>query len=68
MFGARNRRMAADFAGLVGCDVEAVAALAKDEQLLLVDGGRPLKARRLRYYADKEFAGLYRDREPAMSR
>jgi type IV secretion system protein VirD4 len=68
VFGARNRRMAADFAGLVGCDVEAVAALAKDEQLLLVDGGRPLKARRLRYYADKEFAGLYRDREPAMSR
>jgi type IV secretion system protein VirD4 len=64
LFGARNRRMSVDFAGLIGCDVEVVSALTKDEQLLLIDGDKPLKAGKLRYYADKEFAGLYEDSFP----
>ncbi len=59
VFGARNRQMAADFAGIVGGDVDAIMDMDKDDQLLLIEGGRPILSRRLKYYADPEFAGLF---------
>jgi type IV secretion system protein VirD4 len=60
LFGARNRRMAEEFAGMVGgVDADAIMAMGKDEQLLLVEGGRPHVAGRMRYFDDPMFAGLY---------
>jgi type IV secretion system protein VirD4 len=61
VFGARNRQMAADFAGIVGGDVDTIMDMDRDDQLLLIEGGRPILSRRLKYYADPEFAGLYED-------
>ena len=67
LFGARNRQMAADFANLVGSDTATVVGLRKDEQMLLIEGGEPVRARRLCYYADPEFKGMFRDRETLVS-
>jgi type IV secretion system protein VirD4 len=62
MFNPRNNRMAQDFASMVGgIDSDRIMAMAADEQLLLIEGGAPRRARKLRYFADPEFAGLYED-------
>jgi type IV secretory pathway TraG/TraD family ATPase VirD4 len=44
-----------------GIDSDRIMAMAADEQLLLIEGGAPRRARKLRYFADPEFAGLYED-------
>ena len=60
LFGARNRRMAAEFTALVGgVDPDEILTMGKDEQLLLIEGGRPRLARRMRYFEESMFAGLY---------
>jgi type IV secretion system protein VirD4 len=61
LFGARNRRAAQDFAALVG---------GVDPELLLIEGGKPRFARRLRYFEDAMFTGLYDkpERAPAPNR
>jgi len=59
-FGARNHRMAQDFAGLVGgIDPDAIMDLRRDEQVLIVDGKVIERSRALRYYSDPLFRGLY---------
>ncbi len=71
LFGARNRRAAQDFAALVGgVDPDEILAMRPDEQLLLIEGGKPRFARRLRYFEDAMFTGLYDkpERAPAPNR
>jgi hypothetical protein len=59
LFGARNHRMAQDFAALVGgVDADAIMAMPRDE-LLLIEGGRPRYARKMRYFEEELCAGLY---------
>jgi type IV secretion system protein VirD4 len=59
-FGARNRRMAEDFAALVGgIDADTIMAMRGGEQMLLVDGALVENSRTLRYYSEPMFAGLY---------
>jgi type IV secretion system protein VirD4 len=55
IFGARNNRMAQEFANLVG-DVSAddIMKMRQDEQILLIEG-KPLKCRQARYYSDEHF-------------
>lgn len=61
VFGARNRRMAEEFVSLVGgIDADSVMQLGSDEQLLLIDGGKPVRCDKTRYYADEEFRDLRR--------
>jgi type IV secretion system protein VirD4 len=56
LFGARNRRMAQEFVTLVGgVDADTVLGMGAGEQLLLIEGGRPLRCRQTRYYEDAEF-------------
>jgi len=65
LFGARNRRMAEEFVQLVGgTDADAIMAMRKDDQLLLIEGGALTECRRVRYFEEPEFAGLYDDRKP----
>ena len=60
LFGARNRRMAGEFAALVGgVDADEILTMAPDQQLLLIEGGHPRICRRIRYFEDPLFAGLY---------
>ena len=67
-FGARNRRMAEDFAALVGgIDPDAIMAMRGGEQMLLVDGVLVENSRTLRYYSEPMFAGLY-DESPLPGR
>lgn len=60
LFAPRNGRMAEAYARLLG-DVapETVMGLARDEQLLLLDGGCSLRARRINYLHDPLCAGLF---------
>lgn len=60
LFAPRNGRMAEAYARLLG-DVapEAVMGLARDEQLLLLEGGRSFRARRINYLHDPLCAGLF---------
>lgn len=65
LFAARNGRMAEAYGRLLGdASPEAVMALAGDEQLLLMEGGRSFRARRLSYLTDPLCAGLF-DAHPA---
>ena len=53
LFGVRNYRSAQDFVELVGgIHAEDIIFMAKDEQLLLVEGGAPYVAKQVRYYND----------------
>jgi type IV secretion system protein VirD4 len=55
-FGARNLRMAQDFANLIGTVApDEIMRMAKDEQILLIEG-KPLRCRQARYYNDAHFA------------
>ncbi|MBK8177022.1 MAG: type IV secretory system conjugative DNA transfer family protein [Rhodospirillales bacterium] len=60
LFAARNGRMAEAYARLLG-DVspEGVMALGRDEQLLLLEGGRSFRSRRINYLHDPLCAGLF---------
>jgi type IV secretion system protein VirD4 len=60
LFGARNRRMAQEFAGLVGgVDADAIMAMPRDAQLLMIEGEPPCVSRRPRYFEEPMFEGLY---------
>lgn len=51
LLGARNRRMAAEFAGLTGgLDADEILAMADDECLALVEGRTIERLRRVRYF------------------
>jgi type IV secretion system protein VirD4 len=56
-FGAKNRRMAQDYANLMG-DIAPndILSMPRDQQILLIDG-KPLRCGQARYYDDKEFFG-----------
>ena len=60
LFAPRNGRMAEAYARLLG-DVapETVMGLARDEQLLLLEGGRSFRARRINYLHDPLCVGLF---------
>jgi type IV secretion system protein VirD4 len=45
-FGARNRRMAQEFMNIVGgVDADTILKMGQDEQLLLIEGGTPTRAK-----------------------
>jgi type IV secretion system protein VirD4 len=57
VFGARNRRMAQDFANLVGSfSADEILSLGPQEQLLLMEG-KPIRCKQVRYYNDEELLG-----------
>ena len=57
IFGVRNYRAATDVANLLGGILpDTLMEMKPDEQMLLVNGGRPFVARQVRYY-DREKAG-----------
>jgi type IV secretion system protein VirD4 len=54
VFGARNRRMAQDFANLVGSfSADEILGLGPGEQLLLMES-KPIRCKQVRYYNDEE--------------
>ena len=60
LFAARNGRMAEAYGRLLGdASPETVMALGRDEQLLLREGGRSFRARRINYLHDPLCAGLF---------
>lgn len=68
LFTPTNRRAARDFCELVGgVDPDALMQMRRDEQLLLIDGGQPRQAKRLRYFEEARFRGLY-DTNPLFGR
>jgi len=59
LFGARNQRMADEFAGLIGgISGEAVMRLEPEQQLLLINGAS-LICHRLNYLRDAIFQGRF---------
>lgn len=55
VFGARNKRMAQDFANLAGgFSADEIFGLAADEQILLIEG-KPVRCKQARHYSDKAF-------------
>lgn len=55
LLGARNHRMAGEFAALVGgVTAEDIMAMSLDDQLIMIDGGRPQTLRRLRWFEHPE--------------
>jgi type IV secretion system protein VirD4 len=53
LFGARNRRSAQEFSSIVGgIDADEIMAMGKHEQIVLVEGGQPIRAARTPYYCD----------------
>jgi type IV secretion system protein VirD4 len=66
MFGASNRRMAQEFANLVGSiSADEIMNMGPDDQILLIEG-RPVRCKQVRYYRDKEF--LERDARQQLRR
>jgi type IV secretion system protein VirD4 len=55
IFGARNKRMAQDFANLVGgFSADEIFGLGSDEQILLIEG-KPMRCKQARHYSDELF-------------
>jgi type IV secretion system protein VirD4 len=55
-FGCRNRRMAQDFANMIGgISPDEIMGMRPDEQILLIEGNL-MRCRQVRYYAYKDFA------------
>lgn len=55
LFGVNNRRMAEEFAQLVGgVDPDDIMAMSRDEQILLAEGKLVPHARKLRYWEDMD--------------
>ena len=55
IFGIRNYRMAQDLANVVGgISADALLALPKNEQILLIES-KLLRCRQVRHYEDREF-------------
>ncbi|MGH9423293.1 MAG: type IV secretory system conjugative DNA transfer family protein, partial [Thermoanaerobaculia bacterium] len=56
VFGARNRRMAQDFANIIGgVSADAIMNMPKDEQILLIEG-ETIRCKQARYYNDGLFS------------
>jgi type IV secretory pathway TraG/TraD family ATPase VirD4 len=56
LFGARNRRMAQDFANLVdGVSADEIMNMPANQQILPIDG-KMKRCRQTRYYGDNEFS------------
>jgi type IV secretion system protein VirD4 len=57
--GAKNHRMASDFASLVGgVSADQILEMQHDEQLVMIDGNRPERMKRVRYFEHPELRGL----------
>lgn len=57
LLGARNQRMAQEFAALTGgISADEIMSMKPDEQVVMVDGGRPKRVRRARYLDVSELA------------
>jgi type IV secretory pathway TraG/TraD family ATPase VirD4 len=49
--------MAQEFVNIVGgVDADTILRMGQDEQLLLIEGGAPTRAKQVRYYEDRAFA------------
>jgi type IV secretion system protein VirD4 len=57
-FGARNRRMAQDFANLVGgITPDDILNMSPDEQIILIEG-KPIRCKQVRHYNDERLFGV----------
>ena len=61
IFGARNHLVASEFAEVVGASAEEVRQIELDQQVVVMRGGDPMRARRYDYLNDKLFTGLFED-------
>jgi len=60
LFGARNQRMAREFAHLIGgISAQTILRMHTTEQVLLVNGTGPLVCQRPNYLTDAHFQGRY---------
>ena len=58
VFGARNRRMAQDFANLVGgITPDDILNMPPDEQIILIEGS-PIRCKQVRHYNDERLFGV----------
>jgi len=48
-----------------GIDADSIMAMKDGEQLLLIEGGTPRYARRVRYFEERMFRGMYDGGEPS---
>jgi type IV secretion system protein VirD4 len=56
---ATNRRMAQDFANLLGSvSADGILNMAPDEQMLLMEG-HPIRCKQVRYYSDQDLFGAH---------
>ncbi|MGB1288987.1 MAG: TraM recognition domain-containing protein, partial [Aggregatilineales bacterium] len=59
LFGVSSYMMATNFGQLVGASARDIRAVERYEQILVLEGKKPVRARRFDYLVDREFRGLY---------
>ena len=70
LFGVSSYMMANSFGQLVGASARDIRNVARHEQILVLNGQKPVRAKRLDYLTDRQFHGsfdpnpLYGGREP----
>jgi type IV secretion system protein VirD4 len=59
VFGAKNYMVASEFASMIGVETDAIRKLQEHEQVLIIDGGDPIRANRCDYLNNLQFQGLF---------
>ena len=67
IFGAKNYLVSKGFGEITGANVEGIREIAPTEQVLVIDGGQPIRCNRFDYLKDLQFKGMY-DQNPFYSK
>jgi type IV secretion system protein VirD4 len=59
VFGAKNYMVASEFASMVGVETDAIREIQGNEQVLIINGGNPIRANRYDYLNNLQFQGLF---------
>ena len=66
IFGAKNYLVSKGFGEIVGANPEAIREIDPTEQVLVIDGGQPIRCSRFDYLRDIQFKGMH-DQNPFYS-
>ena len=59
IFGAKNYMVASEFASIIGVETDAIREIQPGEQVLIVNGGNPVRSNRYDYLNNPQFQGLF---------
>lgn len=59
IFGAKNYMVASEFASIIGVETDSIREIQSNEQVLVINGGNPIRANRYDYLNNSQFQGLF---------